>query len=331
MTTLVQQIADSYQGSAPQKVVNAVAKAAAATGADFSELMEKASTESGFNPTAKSSTSSATGLFQFIDSTWLSMVKEHGSQMGLGNYAAQIQMKDGKPCVTDCTVKKEILALRKNPEISAMMAGMASADDQNYLENHTDGNVGKTEMYLAHFMGANGASKFLNARADNGSASAASVFPKEAHANKSIFYTSSGHARSLDQVYNILARKIDGTENASTDNGTDNGTIGQSPLAGSDTTAPASSTYAPSTTTTGGSLPLSMMAQALPSSSDDDQADANGIVWDTPAVSHGGFSSASASYIASQKLSSDSLMMLEQTQHQQHTASNGGKKQHYNA
>jgi len=330
MTTLVQQIADSYQGSAPQKVVNAVAKAAAATGADFSELMEKASTESGFNPSAKSSSSSATGLFQFIDSTWLSMVKEHGAQMGLGNYAAQIQMKDGKPCVTNCTVKKEILALRKNPDISAMMAGMASTDDQNYLEDHTDGTVGKTEMYLAHFMGANGAAKFLNARADNGSASAASVFPKEAHANKSIFYTSSGHARSLDQVYNILARKIDGTENATANNGTTD----QSPLAGSDTTAPASSTYAPSTTTSG-SLPLSLMAQALPSSDDgdDETADANGIVWDTPAVSHGGFSSASASYIASQKLSSDSIVAMAQMHHAQHTASNstGGKKQHYNA
>src|ERR1035437_9911408 len=114
MSTLVQQIIDKYQGSAPQRVVNAVENAAARTGADFSQLMEKASTESGFNPSAKSSSSSATGLFQFIDSTWLSMVKEHGAKYGLGNLASQIQMKDGKPCVANCTVKNTILALRKN-------------------------------------------------------------------------------------------------------------------------------------------------------------------------------------------------------------------------
>jgi hypothetical protein len=125
MSTLMQQIAEKYQGSAPQRVINAVEKAASATGADFSQLMQKASTESGFNASAKSSNSSATGLFQFIDSTWLGMVKEHGAQLGLGKYADQIHIKDGKPCVANCSVKNTILNLRKNPEISAMMAGMA--------------------------------------------------------------------------------------------------------------------------------------------------------------------------------------------------------------
>lgn len=320
MTTLVQQIVDRYQGSASQRVVNAVESAAAKTGADFSQLMEKASTESGFNPSAKSKSSSATGLFQFIDSTWLGMVKQYGAKFGLGQYASQIQIKNGKPCVANCSVKNAILNLRKNPEISAMMAGMASADDKNYLQANTDGPVGGTEMYLAHFMGAGTAAKFLNDRADNGSASAAQLFPKQAHANKSVFFNSTtGHARTLDQVYNILARKIGGTENATNNNGTTG-----LPLAGSATTAPASSTHTPQPSNGMPPMPETM-AQALTSSSDFGE-----IIWDTPAAStHSGFSH-SGNVVPGQKLSANSIYLLAQMQ-QQHVPGAAHAKQHYNS
>jgi hypothetical protein len=307
MTTLIQHIIDKYQGSAPQKVISAVERAASRTGADFAQLMQNAATESGFNPSAKSSSSSATGLFQFIDSTWLSMVKEHGSKFGLGKYADQIHMKDGKPCVANCNVKNAILALRKDPEISALMAGVMSAQDKQYLHAHTDGTVGKTEMYLAHFMGAGTAAKFLNSRDDNGSASAAALFPKEAHANKSIFYTANGHARSLDQVYNVLAKKVGGTTDGANTTEIANGTADM-PLAGSETTAPASSAHAlpPSNC-----MPLmqDMMAQALPSSSN------GGIIWnDAPKTAHKSGFSHSHGFIASQKISADSILALAQMQ-----------------
>ena len=330
MSTLMQKIVDKYQGSVPQRVVNAVSKAAAATGADFSQLMQKASTESGFDPSAKSSTSSATGLFQFIESTWLGMVKEHGAQLGLGKYADQIEIRNGKPCVANCDVKHAILNLRKNPEISAMMAGMASADDQNYLQAHTNGDVGGTEMYLAHFMGAGTAAKFLNARDDNGSTSAAQLFPKQAHANRSIFYTASGYARSLDQVYDILAKKVGDTTVVENNTGAD-----QSPLAGSDTPAPASSTHTTPSSHGMPSMP-SMMAQALPLSS---ASSSDGIIWDTPAVtrtrsgsshSHGGFSGSGSGFIPSQKLSADSILLMAQMQHG-HLPGSARDEMHYNS
>ena len=306
MSTLIQQIINKYQGSASQKVVNAVEDAATRTGADFAQLMEKASSESNFNPSAKSSSSSATGLFQFIDSTWLSMVKEHGAQFGLGGLASQIQMKDGKPCVANCNVKNTILNLRKNPEIAALMAGEMSTEDKQYLRANTDGPVGGTEMYLAHFLGAGGAAKFLNDRADNGNAAAATLFPKEAHANKSVFFEASGQARTLDQVYNIFSKKLGGTENAQLNNGT---------LPGSASTAPAPSAQA---------LPLSnciplmqsAMAQALPSPDE--------IIWDTPASTISGFSHSGT------KLSAGNILMLAQMQHQ-HMPTGAKAKPHYNS
>ncbi|MFH1157859.1 MAG: transglycosylase SLT domain-containing protein [Pseudomonadota bacterium] len=200
-----------YQSVAPQRVIQAVERAAARTGADFSFLMDKASAESGFDPSATSKSSTATGLFQFIDSTWLNMMKEHGAKYGLGALASQIQIRNGKPCVDDCKAKAAILNLRKNPEIAALMAGEFSAQNKQYLQEHTDGTVGATELYFAHFMGATGATKFLNARDAGGDAVAADLFPKEALANRNVFFDpATGRARTLDGIYDFFAQKFGG-------------------------------------------------------------------------------------------------------------------------
>jgi hypothetical protein len=211
MTELLSNNTDKYQGVASQRIISAVAKAAHRTGADFSSLMNKAATESSFNPAAKSKSSSATGLFQFIDSTWLKMVKTHGAKYGLENFAKQIEMKDGKACVGNCKVKDAILNLRKNPELSALMAGEFSTENKRYLENNTQGTVGETEIYLAHFMGAGGAAKFLNQRHDNPDSVASQIFPKAAHANKAVFFDSeTGRPRTLNQIYDFFANKLGG-------------------------------------------------------------------------------------------------------------------------
>ncbi|MCE9507114.1 MAG: transglycosylase SLT domain-containing protein [Alphaproteobacteria bacterium] len=211
MTALISQIINKYKGMASKEVILAVENAAAKTGVDFSFLMEKAATESGFDPAAQSKSSSAAGLYQFIESTWLQMVKEYGPKYGLGNLAGQIKVRDGKPCVDDCASREAILGLRKNPEIAALMAGEFSAGNKQYLEAHTGGGVGTTELYFAHFMGPGGAAKFLNSRAQNGSVIAASVFPKEANANKNVFFDpATGCARTLNGVYDFFAKKFGG-------------------------------------------------------------------------------------------------------------------------
>ncbi len=209
MVATIGNLIKKNQGVASQDVVHAVRQASARTGADFSFLMAKAGAESSFNPAAKAKTSSATGLYQFIDSTWLSMVKKYGDKYGLGKYADQISMRGGKPCVTNCTAKKEILDLRKNPEISALMAGEFSNENKAYLECRVGCDVGGTELYMAHFMGAGGAAKFLNARAENGKAAAADMFPQAARANPNVFYDrATGRPRSLDEVYARFSKKF---------------------------------------------------------------------------------------------------------------------------
>lgn len=194
----------------PSRITQAIKNAATRTGVDFSYLMKKASQESGFDPNAKSSSSSATGLFQFTSQTWLQMVKQHGADYGLGNFADHIQLdSNGAAHVSDPSWKQAILALRKDPQISAEMAGELDKTNLASLKDNVGGKIGATDLYMAHFLGAGGASDFLNAMKSNPSAKAADVLPDAAAANPSVFYTTNGQARSLSQIYQHFAQKFE--------------------------------------------------------------------------------------------------------------------------
>src|SRR5215510_11844450 len=100
--------AGGYKISA--EVLNGIQQASANTGVDFSFLMAQAAKESGFNPDAKAKTSSASGLYQFVEQSWLSVVRKHGAEYGLGDMASKIKIgEDGKLTVADRALRKEIL------------------------------------------------------------------------------------------------------------------------------------------------------------------------------------------------------------------------------
>lgn len=198
-------------GAVKDRVMAAIHKASQKAGVDFSYLLNKAEQESGLDPAAKASTSSATGLYQFIDQTWLKTVKESGAKYGLSAAADKIAIgSDGLARVANEADRKAILALRNNPEIAAEMAAELTKSNQQALEAKLGASVGGTELYLAHFLGANGAASLLSARQANPNAKAASILPEAAAANKSVFYDVSGRARSVSEIYDRFAAKFDG-------------------------------------------------------------------------------------------------------------------------
>ncbi len=198
-------LASMAQRAAPQ-VLHAIKNASAKTGVNFAYLMEQAAAESSFNEKSESTTSSATGLYQFIESTWMNMVKKHGEKYGLGDFSSQINDK-GK--VDDPEIRQEILDLRKNPEKAALLAAEFASDNKNYLTQHVGGEIGSTELYFAHFMGASGATGFLNAMKENPLSTAADLFPKAARANRNVFYgQKTGKARTLAGVYDFFDKKF---------------------------------------------------------------------------------------------------------------------------
>ena len=65
------------------------------------------------------------------------------------------------------------------------------------------------ELYMAHFLGSGGAVKLIRSASQTPLAKAANLFPEAANANPTIFYDKQGKARSLEQVYGLLAAKMD--------------------------------------------------------------------------------------------------------------------------
>ncbi|MHA7772313.1 transglycosylase SLT domain-containing protein [Roseibium sp. M-1] len=196
--------------SIASRIELAFQSASTSTGTSFDYLVKTAARESSFNPTAKARTSSATGLFQFIESTWLETMKEAGPKHGLEKYSDHIQRsKSGKYYVSDPQMRREILDLRKDPEISSTMAGALTQKNANYLERKIGREPSDGELYMAHFLGAGGASRLIDAAGANPDMRADKMFSAQARANKPIFYHSNGKARSLQEVYEVIVSKHD--------------------------------------------------------------------------------------------------------------------------
>jgi hypothetical protein len=188
-------------------VASAIAIAARRADVDADYLLRQAGVESGFDPMAKAASSSASGLFQFIEQTWLGIVKTHGEKHGLGWAADRIGRDAGGRYSAGADTAR-ILALRFDAPAASAMAAEFAADNRNELEAGLGRSVESTDLYLAHFLGARRALDFLRAHDNDPGMRAAALFPTEARANPSIFFARSGGARSIGEVRTLFARKL---------------------------------------------------------------------------------------------------------------------------
>ncbi len=196
-------------GTQQGRVTQAIASASRRTGVDFNYLMSQARVESAMNPTARAATSSATGLYQFIDQSWLAIINDHGAKHGIGWAADAIQKtSSGNYYVADASLRQQILNLRNHPETASVMAAELASDNREYLESRIGRRAEAVDLYLAHFLGAGGAAKFLTSMASAPGMAAAPLFPAAARANSSIFYDRDGNARSLADIRATFAQKL---------------------------------------------------------------------------------------------------------------------------
>jgi transglycosylase-like protein with SLT domain len=204
-------LVDPGNSAAGSAVAGAIRQASQATGTSFNYLLATAQVESGLNPQAGASTSSARGLFQFIQQTWLATMKQTGAALGYGRYSDAIsQTATGQYQVSDPALRNEILALRNDPMANAVMAGAFTKANTALLTEQIGRPPSEGELYIAHFLGAGGAARLINMAASNPNAKAADFFPNAAQANSPIFYDrATGAARTVVQVRNILTARYD--------------------------------------------------------------------------------------------------------------------------
>lgn len=203
-----------------QDVIPALRRASTATGVNFNFLVEQARTESSLNPQAHARTSSARGLFQFIDSTWLEVIEKHGAKHGLESAAASIERDArGAPVVPDPARRDAILKLREDPYISGLMAGELAIENAAKLQQQLGRSAKPVEIYMAHFLGAGGAAAFLGGLQQDPDIDASNIVPAAARANQSVFYHE-GKALSLNQVYASFEGKFGRQDQVTADRGT---------------------------------------------------------------------------------------------------------------
>ena len=187
----------------------AIRRAADSTGVDFDFLMRTARRESGLNPSAKAPTSSASGLFQFIEQTWLGTLKEHGRKHGYGQYADLIHRgSDGRWHVAG-SARNVVLDLRFDPVAASTMAAELTASNAAYLRGRTGREPTATDLYAAHFLGPAGAAQLVQALERRPGSSAVALFPQAASANRSIFWRD-GRPATVEELYANLGKHAGG-------------------------------------------------------------------------------------------------------------------------
>ena len=198
------------------KIATSIRQAAGATGTSFEYLLATAKMESNFNPRAAATTSSARGLYQFIDQTWLGTVKEAGAQLGYGKHADAISKSpSGSYYINDPAMRDSIMRLRNDPDAASAMAAVLTQSNSFRLTGKIGRRPTDSELYMAHFMGVGGAARLITKAEDNPNASAARLFPNAAAANRSIFYEKgTGRARSVSEVYSVLTTRYAAAANA---------------------------------------------------------------------------------------------------------------------
>jgi hypothetical protein len=197
--------------SISQSLASALTAAGDRSGVDFQYLLQTALRESSLNPEARASTSSAVGLFQFLEGTWLQVMKEDGPRLGYQSYADQItRTSDGDYVIGDPGRRAQILALRENPQIASDLAAAFTRSNGEFLQTAFGRMPSAGELYIAHFLGAQGAEKMFRAGLDNPDQLAVGLFPRQASANRAIFYDREGQPRTIRQVYQVLVAKHEG-------------------------------------------------------------------------------------------------------------------------
>jgi hypothetical protein len=170
-------------------LVQTIVRAAQAVQTDPVLLMAVADKESSFVTAVQAKTSSATGLYQFIERTWLGVVRDFGAKYGMAKEAALITA-DGndRPVITDPAERARVLELRRDPYLSALMAGEMLKRDAARIALRIGRELTLGEVYLAHFLGPDDAEEFLANVVNKPAAAAAALLPGPARANRSIFF-----------------------------------------------------------------------------------------------------------------------------------------------
>lgn len=197
-------------GSTAKRVMVASQQVAGLSGHSFTAILAQATQESGLDSAAKNSRSSAAGPFQFLESTWLDLFRRHGAAYGQGDLASQIQVRGGVSSVKDPEVRRRILDLRHDVDLSAGMAARYLAEGREALEKRLGRPTSESESRMAYVLGSGGAAKLIRAAESTPGTVAADLLPSAAKSNHNLFHDrSTGRALTAAETVGRLTRRME--------------------------------------------------------------------------------------------------------------------------
>lgn len=201
------------KSSVERRIAGAFKAASDATGTSFDFLLKTSERESDHRPELGSDTSTAKGLFQFLEQTWFETLRKEGPSIGLERISEKI-VPDGKGgfTVNDPKDRAKILALRSDPLVSAVMAGKITQENARRLTEALGRPPSDGELYAAHVLGPAGATKLFRLASTEPQTPASVAFPRAASANFGLFYDKTGRAKTVSELFERLTRMPDGSD-----------------------------------------------------------------------------------------------------------------------
>lgn len=201
-----------------ERLATAIYKASLKTGVDFELMVLNAKMESDLGLQNVAATSTARGIFQYIEPTWLTLIRRYGGRVGYQHYADAIERAHypGVPTIKNNNpyLKAEILALRHDPEMAAMMKAYQVQEETDVIRAMKRGaHVTATDHYIVHMLGLPLAKEFY-AMKNSGSLIAVAglnnpAMREAARLNKVFFY-SGKRALTAREVYTRFEKRVSG-------------------------------------------------------------------------------------------------------------------------
>jgi len=216
------KLAQSYinymraQGGDPG-VIKSLYRASIRTGVDFELLLLKASLESDMGRFTAAARSSARGVFQYIEPTWLILISRYGDKIGRPDYAQAIKIgsRTGIPYFkgNDKYLRSEILALRHDADVSALIKAYQIIEETDVIRHYKGGKkVSTTDHYIAHMMGLNLAKDFYDLMNKNSILAVARLnkpqMREAAMLNKAFFYDKRRRPLTANLAYVQFQKRV---------------------------------------------------------------------------------------------------------------------------
>ena len=195
-----------------EHVVEIIQRASEATKITANYLLALARQESGCRSDARAKGSTAVGMFQFIEVTWIRAMHDHGADYGEDDeLIGAIVAERGRLSIRPASKRDVILDRRLDAQLSAYLAAEFARENADYLQRKRSKPLTATDLYMAHFLGAGGASEFLAALDNRPHMPANLLLPAAAAANPSVFYFKGDRTRprSVSDVYAFFKTKME--------------------------------------------------------------------------------------------------------------------------